>query len=138
MTLAAVVSPVSRLFSKSITCVLRLALGFGPGEAIPDPKGRAQSSRGGKAVRATKPKSWFRSFVFCVMCFSLWLQSPALLNLRSSAVNEQFDTRDETGVIRSQKQRHLSNFLGFPYASHRDGGRNPRNNVCRLPPRGRR
>jgi hypothetical protein len=36
------------------------------------------------------------------------------LNLGSAAVDEQFDTRDETGVIRSEKQRHLSNFLGFP------------------------
>jgi len=27
------------------------------------------------------------------------------LDLRSAAVNEQFDARDETGVIRSQKQR---------------------------------
>src|SRR6267143_1824088 len=60
------------------------------------------------------------------------------LDLGSAAVNEQFDTRDEAGVIRSQKQRHLSNFLGFPHASHRDGGHNPRNHVCRLPTRQRR
>jgi hypothetical protein len=39
ITLAAVVSPVSRLFSKSTTCVLRLELGSGPGEAVLDPKG---------------------------------------------------------------------------------------------------
>src|SRR4029077_9639388 len=38
------------------------------------------------------------------------------LDLRSAAVNEQLDTRDETGVIRRQKQHHLSNFLGFPHA----------------------
>src|SRR6267154_3323262 len=58
---------------------------------------------------------------------------PFRSDLGYAAVNEQFDTRDETGVIRSQKQRHLSNFLGFPHASHRDGGHNPRNHVCRLP-----
>src|SRR5207237_8050045 len=62
----------------------------------------------------------------------------ARLDLGSAAVNEQFDTRDETGVIRSEKQRHLSNFLGFPHASHRDGGHNPRNHVCSLPSRQRR
>jgi hypothetical protein len=33
------------------------------------------------------------------------------LDLRSAAVHEQFDTGDETGVFRSQKQWHLSNFL---------------------------
>src|SRR5258708_10374399 len=39
---------------------------------------------------------------------------PFRLDLGSAAVNEQFDTRDETGVIGREKQRHLSNFLGFP------------------------
>src|SRR5580700_10644168 len=63
---------------------------------------------------------------------------PFRSDLGSAAVNEQFYTRDETGVIRRQKQRHLSNFLGFPHASHRDGGRNPRKHVCRLPIRQRR
>ena len=58
---------------------------------------------------------------------------PFRSDLGSAAVNEQFGTRDETGVIRRQKQRHLSNFLGFPHASHRDGGHNPRDHVCRLP-----
>src|SRR5260370_32200743 len=43
------------------------------------------------------------------------------LDLGSAAVNEQFDTRDETRFLRSQKQRRLRNFLGFPHASHRDG-----------------
>src|SRR6202140_386002 len=60
------------------------------------------------------------------------------LDLGSAAVNEQFDTRDETGVIRRQKQRRLGNFLGFPHASHRDGGHNPCNHVCRLPTHQRR
>ncbi len=46
---------------------------------------------------------------------------PFRLDLGSAAVNEQFDTRDETGVIRRQKQRHLGHFLGLPHASHRDG-----------------
>jgi len=41
---------------------------------------------------------------------------PFRLDLGPAAVNEQFDPRDETGVIRSQKQRHLSNFLGLPHA----------------------
>jgi len=52
------------------------------------------------------------------------------LDLGSAAVDEQFGTRDETGVIRRQKQRHLSNFLGFANASHWDSGHNPRNHVC--------
>ena len=46
------------------------------------------------------------------------------LDLRSAAVNKQFNTRDETGVIRSQKQRGLRNFDRLPHASHRDGGDN--------------
>src|SRR5260370_5147809 len=60
---------------------------------------------------------------------------PFRSDLGSAAVNEQFDTRDETAVISSQKPRHLTNFLGLPHASHRDGGHNPRNHVCRLPTR---
>ena len=48
-----------------------------------------------------------------------------------SSVNEQFNTRDETGVIRGQKQRRLRNFIGLPRASHRDRGYNPRNYVRR-------
>src|SRR5258705_12535087 len=63
---------------------------------------------------------------------------PFRSDLGSAAVYEQFDTRDETGVIRSEKQRHLSNFLRFPHASHRDGGHNPRNHIWRLPTRKRR
>src|SRR5467141_4606897 len=64
--------------------------------------------------------------------------APFRLDLGSAAVNEQFDTRDETGVIGREKQRHLSNFLGFPHASHGNGGHNPRNHICRLPTRQRR
>src|SRR5580700_10526310 len=71
---------------------------------------------------------------------SLWIPAyPSVriwqLDLRSAAVNEQFNTRDETGVIGSQKQCGLSNFNGFPHASHRDCGDNPRNHVWRLPTR---
>src|SRR5260370_16329480 len=58
---------------------------------------------------------------------------PFRLDLGSAAVNEQFDTCYETVVIRSQKQRHLSNFPGVPHVPHRDGGHNPRNHVWRLP-----
>lgn len=43
------------------------------------------------------------------------------LDLSSAAVNEQFYAGNETRVIRSQKQRHLSNFLGLSHAAHRDG-----------------
>src|SRR6266446_4376911 len=39
---------------------------------------------------------------------------PFRLYLGSAAVNEQFDTSDETRIIRSEKQRRLSNFLGLP------------------------
>jgi len=60
---------------------------------------------------------------------------PFRLDLGSAAVNEQFDPRDETRVIRREKQCHLSNFLGFPHASHRDRGHHPRNDVCGLPTR---
>src|SRR4029077_3531638 len=42
-------------------------------------------------------------------------------DLGSSAVNEQFDSRDETGVVRREKHSHLRNFLRFSHASHRDG-----------------
>src|SRR6266404_7690162 len=63
---------------------------------------------------------------------------PFRSDLGSAAVNEQFDTSNKTGVIRRQKQRHLSNFIGFPHASHRDGGHNPRNHVWGLPIRKRR
>jgi hypothetical protein len=58
-------------------------------------------------------------------------------DLCSTAVNKKFDTRDETGVIRSQEQPHLCNFIGFPHASHRDRGHNPRN-LWRLPTQHRR
>src|SRR5258708_3839990 len=44
---------------------------------------------------------------------------PVRLDLGSSAVDEKFDTRDEAGVIRRQKQRDLGNFLRFSHASHR-------------------
>src|SRR5260221_1092534 len=62
---------------------------------------------------------------------------PFRLDLGSAAVNEQFDTRDETGVIGCQEQRDLINFLGIPHAPHRDGGHNPGNHVSRLPTRQR-
>jgi hypothetical protein len=39
---------------------------------------------------------------------------PFRLDLGSAAINEQFDTGDETGVIRRQKQRRLGNFIGLP------------------------
>src|SRR5260370_20201052 len=63
-----------------------------------------------------------------------------LRNATSSLILSQrsFNTRDKTGVIRRQKQSHLINFLGFPHASHGDGGHNPRNHVGRLPTRQRR
>ena len=51
------------------------------------------------------------------------------LDLRSATVNEQFDGRDETEVIRREKQRHLSDFLGLPHAFRRDGGHNPCNGL---------
>jgi len=40
--------------------------------------------------------------------------------------NEQFDTGDETGVIRRpETNARLGNFLGFPHASIGDRGHNP-------------
>ena len=53
-------------------------------------------------------------------------------DLPSAAVNEQLDTGDETGVIRRQKERRLGNFIGFPHASHGDGGHDPCNASVRL------
>jgi hypothetical protein len=38
-------------------------------------------------------------------------------DLRSAAINEQFDTRDETRVIRFQKKRSLGNFIGLPHSA---------------------
>jgi hypothetical protein len=35
-------------------------------------------------------------------------------DLRSAAINEQFDTGDEAGVIRRQKQRHPGNLIRVP------------------------
>ena len=95
---------------------------------------RAWSARIGQVVADTRaiPKASDRNLRLEVIMASF------RLNLGSAAINEQFDTRDETGVIRRQKQRRLRNFLGFPHASHRDGGHNPRNHVCRLPTRQRR
>src|SRR5580692_3683676 len=59
-------------------------------------------------------------------------------NLSTPAVDEQFNSCDETGIIRSQKQCDLGNFLGLPHASHRNRGNNPRDHVCGLPVRERR
>jgi hypothetical protein len=90
---------------------------------------RAWSARIGQVVVDPKaiPKAFDRNLRLEVIMLSF------RLDLGSAAVNEQFDTRDETGVIRREKQRHLSNFFGFPHASHRNSGHNPRNNICRLP-----
>jgi len=48
------------------------------------------------------------------MAFSDRMSLLLSINLGSPAVNEQFDTGDETGVIGREKQRHLRNFLRFP------------------------
>jgi hypothetical protein len=53
-------------------------------------------------------------------------------DLPSAAINEQFDTRDETGVIRRQKKHSLGDFIGFPHSAHRDGGHNSRDSLRRL------
>ena len=73
---------------------------------------RAWSARIGQVVADTRaiPKALDRNSRLAVIMASF------RLDLGSAAVNEQFDTRDETGVIRRQKQRHLGNFLGFPHA----------------------
>jgi hypothetical protein len=86
---------------------------------------RAWSARIGQVVAGTKaiPKAFDRIVRLEV------IMSSFRLDLGSAAVNEEFDTRDETGVVRRQKQRHLSNFFGFPHAAHRDGGHDPRNHV---------
>jgi hypothetical protein len=34
----------------------------------------------------------------------------------SAAINEQFDARDETGVIRRQKNRSFGDFIGLPHS----------------------
>src|ERR1700723_560817 len=77
-------------------------------------------------------------FVWTNRTSSAALLPPFRSDLRSAAVHEQFDTSDETGVVRSKKQRRLGNFLGFPHASHRDGGHNARNHFWRLPTHQRR
>src|SRR3984893_8702157 len=90
---------------------------------------RAWSARIGQVVADTRaiPKALDRNSRLEVIMASF------RLDLGSAAVNEHFDTRDETGVIRRQKQRHLSYFPRFPHAPHRDGGHNPRNHVRSLP-----
>src|SRR5580704_19697267 len=66
---------------------------------------RAWSARIGHVVADTKaiPKAFDRNLRLEVIMVSF------RLDLGSAAVNEQFDTRDETGVIRREKQRHLGN-----------------------------
>src|SRR5258708_6986433 len=53
-------------------------------------------------------------------------------DLTSAAINEEFDTRDKTLVMRRRKTRSVGDFIGFPNAAHRDGGHTPRNSVRRL------
>src|ERR1700681_437187 len=48
--------------------------------------------------------------VDCNCCSIVWSLPLFRLDLGSAAVNKQFDTGDETGVIRRQKQRRLGNF----------------------------
>ena len=79
---------------------------------------RAWSARIGQVVADTRaiPKALDRNSRLEVIMVSF------RLDLGSAAVNEEFDTRDETGVVRRQKRRHLGNFFGFPYSAHRDRG----------------
>jgi hypothetical protein len=74
-----------------------------------------------RRVQATGDGGWFDQ----------GRRTPLRLDLGSAAVNKQFDPRNEAGVIRRQKQRHLGNFLRFPHPSHRDRGHNPRKHVGR-------
>src|ERR1700730_2762140 len=64
---------------------------------------RAWSARIGQVVADTRaiPKAFDRNSRLEV------IMAPFQLDLGSAAVNEQFDTRDETGVIRRQKQSGL-------------------------------
>src|SRR5258707_7528486 len=81
----------------------------------------------GHSIGTPVLKSLWRFQIACLRSFSKAMSSfgptersnqqslpPFRLDLGSAAVNEQFDTRDETGVVRRQKQRHLSNFLRVP------------------------
>ena len=43
-----------------------------------------------------------------------------LSNLRRPAIDEQFDSGDEAGIIRSQKKCRLGNFLWLADPAHRD------------------
>jgi hypothetical protein len=78
------------------------------------------------------------SYAFRLFHHRKLILCPSSLDLGPSAVNEQFDSRDETGIIRSEKQRHLRNFFRFPHTSHRNGRNNPPNQFCRLPTHERR
>ena len=56
-----------------------------------------------------------------------WFQNgPAIsadqrqLDLRSAAIGEQFDPRDEAGVIRAQKECDLGDLFGLRHAAHWD------------------
>src|SRR6202011_2302103 len=54
------------------------------------------------------------------------------LDLPSAAVHEEFDARDETRIIRGEKQRRLRDLFGLADAPDGDGRHNPRNNIRRL------
>src|SRR5258707_15013671 len=60
------------------------------------------------------------------------------LDLRSAAIGEQFDPRDEAGVIRAQKECDLGDLFGLRHAAHWDGGHDARDGFRRLQRRLRR
>jgi hypothetical protein len=47
------------------------------------------------------------------------------LDLTSAAVHEEFDARDETRIIRGEKQRRLGDLFGLADPSDGDGRHNP-------------
>jgi hypothetical protein len=54
------------------------------------------------------------------------------LNVRSAAIGEQFDPRDEAGVIRAQEECDLGYLFGLRHAAHWDGGHYTRDGLRRL------
>src|SRR5882762_10612004 len=94
----------------------------------------SQAGASNPAVPTVLTRSTVGNCAGGALCFNkrwcrLWWVSVRASDLGSPAVNEQLDTRDETGVVRREKQRDLRHFLGFPHATHRDGGYHPRNHV---------
>ena len=72
-------------------------------------------------VKQSTPLSLSASRGFLLPIVPLRSANKRRSDLRSAPVHEEFDARDETRIVRSEKQSRFGNFVGLPHASHRDG-----------------